>query len=124
MATKLAQGVYQLTPTEGLTMQLSCVGTAFTVAVTCGGTVIPFAESGDAAKLTPAEIGGAGVQTVNVRCFFSQGATQQAEYELLVVDDEGAQLDDLKLPIVPTQALPYQALIQLALIVRAQEGAQ
>jgi hypothetical protein len=64
------------------------------------------------------------VQTVNVRCFFSVGATPQAQYELLVIDDEGAELDDLKLPIVTSQALPYQALIQLALIVRAQEATQ
>lgn len=118
MATKLAQGVYQLTPAEELTLQISAVGTGFTVAVTVGSTVIPFAESGDTAKLTPADIGGAGVQTVNIRCFFSAGATSRAKYEVLVIDDNGAQLDDIKLPIVTSQSLPYQALIQLALIVR------
>jgi hypothetical protein len=118
MATKLAQGVYQLTPAEGLTLQISSAGTGFTVAVTVGTTSIPFAESGDTAKLTPDDIGGAGVQTVNIRCFFSMGATAHAEYEVLVIDDNGAQLDDLKLPIVASQSLPYQALMQLALIVR------
>ena len=118
MATKLATGVYQLTAIEGLTLQISAVGTGFTVDVTVGTASIPFAESGDTAKLTPAEIGGGGVQTVNIRCFFSGGSTPHAEYEVLVIDDNGAQLDDIKLPIVPTQSLPYQALIQLALIVK------
>lgn len=122
MAIKLATGVYQLTPSEGLTLQISAVGTGFTVAVTAGQTVIPFAESGDAAQITPADIGGPGVATVNIRCFFSSGATAQAEYEVLVVDDDGTQLDDIKLPIVETQSLPYQALIQLALIVRQEGG--
>jgi hypothetical protein len=118
MATKLATGVYQLTPAEGLTLVLSATGTGFTVDVTAGSTPIPFSESGDAVKLTPADIGGAGIQTVNVRCFFTVGATQQAAYDLVVVDDEGAELDDIPLPIVPSQNLPYQGLIQLALIVR------
>ena len=120
MATKLATGVYQMTAIEGLTLQISAVGTGFTVDATVGTASIPFAESGDTAKITPAEIGGAGVQTVNIRCFFSSGATPHAEYELLVIDDNGALLDDIKLPIVTTQSLPYQALIQLALIVRQE----
>lgn len=117
MATKLATGVYQLSPTEGLTLQLSAVGTGFSVSATAGATALEFPESGDVTKITPAMLG-VGVHTVNIRCFFTVGATPEAEYELLVVDDEGAQLDDIKVPIVTSQALPYQAEIQLAIVVR------
>jgi hypothetical protein len=123
MATKLATGVYQLTAEEGLTIQLSAVGTLFTVVATIGETTLQFSESGDVTRITPAMIGGAGMHIADFRCFFNTGSTPQAEYELLVIDDEGSQLDDVKIPIVTTQTLPYQALTQLALIVPATVAA-
>jgi hypothetical protein len=119
MATRLATGVYQLTPAEGLTLQLSAVGTLFTVVGTIGEKDIQFPESGDVVKLTPEILGGAGMHIVNLRCFFNNGSTPQAQYEVLVIDDDGSQLDDIRIPIVTTQTLPYQALTQLAVIVPA-----
>lgn len=116
MATKLAQGVYQLTQAEGLTLQLSAVGTAFTVSATVDTTVLQFPQSGAVTKITPAMLG-VGVHTANLHTFFSLGATAQASYQLLVTDDKGSQLDHLKVHIVAGQALPYQALTQLAIIV-------
>jgi hypothetical protein len=119
MATKLAPGVYQLSPAEGLTVSVSAVGTGFAVIASVDMTALSFPTSGSSVRIGPEMMNGMGsVHSVNIRCFFTQGATQQSAYQVSVTDDKGSALDVLNLAIVVAQPLPYQALVQLVVAIQ------
>jgi hypothetical protein len=113
MATRLAPGVYVLTPTEGFSITVDSVGTGFAVIGNIDTTALPFA-AGVPTRLAPEIMEGMGsVHTINIRCFFTQGATNTAEYTVVTTDDSGNTLDTITVPIVVAEALPYQTLVQL-----------
>lgn len=113
MATRLAPGVYVLTPTEGFSITVDSVGTGFAVIGNIDTTALPFA-AGVPTRVAPEIMEGMGsVHTINIRCFFTQGATNNAEYTVVTTDDVGGPLDTITVPIVATEALPYQTLVQI-----------
>jgi hypothetical protein len=117
MATKLAPGIYQVTPTEGISITVDCVGTGFVVIANIDTSALTFAAAVPT-RITPAMMGGVGsVHTINIRCFFTQGATTAAAYTINTTDDQGGPLDGFNVPIVSGQALPYQTLVQILLVV-------
>jgi hypothetical protein len=119
MATKLAPAVYQLSPTEGFTVGVSAVGTGFAVIASVDTSALSFPNSGGTVRIGPEKMNGMGsVHSANIRCFFTQGATNQAAYQVTVSDDNGAALDILNLPIAAGQPLPYQALVQLVVAIQ------
>ncbi|MBV8515892.1 MAG: hypothetical protein JO197_00690 [Acidobacteria bacterium] len=123
MATKLAERIYQLTPSEGLSITVSAVGTGFLVVAGVNSTALSFPESGSNVRVTPEMLNGPGaMHTIDIRTFFTIGATPQAQYQIITVDDQGAVLDTTLIPILTTPVLPYQALTQVVVII--QEPAQ
>lgn len=118
MATKLVQGMYQLTPTEGISITVDAVGTGFAVIANIDTTALQF-SAGVPTQMGPEMMNGMGsVHTVNIRCFFTQVATNVASYTVETTDDQGANLDTFNVPIVVGQALPYQTLVQIILVVK------
>ena len=117
MATKLAPGIYQITPTEGVTITVDCVGTGFVVIANIDTTALTFA-AGVPNRIAPAMLSGTGsVHTINLRCFFTQESTTVAAYTINTTDDHGGALDAFNVPIVASEALPYQTLVQILLVV-------
>jgi hypothetical protein len=117
MATKLAPGIYQIAPTEGVTITVDCVGTGFAVIANIDTNALSFA-AGVPFRIAPTMLNGMGAaHTVNIRCFFTQGATTAAAYTVNTTDDQGAALDAFNVPIVASQSLPYQTLVQVLLMV-------
>lgn len=118
MATRLARGVYQLTPVEGITITVDATGTGYAVIGNIDTTAVKF-DAGVPTRLGPEMMHGMGsVHTVNIRCFFTEGSTADAEYTVRTVDDQGTQLDLMTVPIVAGQTLPYQTLVQVILVVQ------
>jgi hypothetical protein len=117
MATKLAPGIYQIAPTEGVTITVDCVGTGYVVIANIDTNALTFA-AGVPNRIGPTMLNGVGsVHTINLRCFFTQGATTAAAYTVNTTDDQGAALDSFNIPIVASESLPYQTLVQILLVV-------
>jgi len=118
MANKLGPFVYELAPTEGFSITISAVGTGYAVIAGIDNVALNFAN-GVPVVITPQMMNGMGsIHTVNARCFFSVGATNNASYTITTADQNGAQLDTMTIPIVTPQPLPYQVLLQVVVGVR------
>jgi hypothetical protein len=118
MAKKLAPNVYQLSPLEGISITVDTVGNGFAVIANIDTNALSFAP-GVPTRIGPESMNGLGsVHTINLRCFFTQGATNNANYTITAVDDQGVQLDAFAIAIVGTQPLPYQTLVQFIMAVK------
>lgn len=119
MATVLAPGIYQLSPLEGLGIQISAAGTGYLVIAGIDNIILDFPSSGSAVAITPQMLNGLGAHhTLDIRSVFTAGATKQAEYLIEVFDQNGSQMDAIRRPVDPNRLKPYQTLTQLNLIVQ------
>jgi hypothetical protein len=113
MATRFGPFVYQLGPTEGLTVTINTTANGFAVIAGLDSIALNF-SNGVPLRIPPEMMNGLGsIHHINLRCFFTVGAGNNANYTISAADDNGNLLDTTTIPIVTAQQLPYQVLQQI-----------
>lgn len=93
MAQKLSPGRYQVTPLEGLHIDIQAVGTLFIVIAAMDNTLLSVPPGGGVIDITPQMMNGSGSKhRIEIEVFFN-GAASGAHYVIDVRDDSGTPLD-------------------------------
>jgi hypothetical protein len=93
MAQKLSPGRYQLSPLEGLHIDVHAVGTLFVVVAAMDTTLLSVPPGGGAIDISAQLMNGSGSKhRIEIEVFFN-GATPGASYTISVRDDSQAVLD-------------------------------
>ncbi len=115
MARRVVRGLYEVSPVEGIAFEVNAVSTGFVVAGSMDTTILPVA-AGSRIRISPQMMSGAGSShTVRLRLIFTEESTDAAAYDVMVIDDGGAPLDRVTVPIDPGENLPYQTVLGLSI---------
>lgn len=119
MPTRIAPGMYQVSPVEGIAFVVNAVGTGFAVSAALDTTLLDI-TAGTRVPITPQMMSGIGSShEIRIRVIFTQESTATAAYTIDVSGEDEAELDAFTINIDASRPLPYQTLVELNVVVRA-----
>jgi len=112
MIHKKTTQFYELSPTDGLGLRVTAIGTSFFVPASVDITALPL-KDGVTFNITPQMLSGAGsLHQLNVHCFFTPPA---GSYTIEVLDTAGNVIDTITATLPAGQPAGTQLYYQLIL---------